>query len=154
MAQKLSGFSLILLGFWLLVGTSASSLAESLRALNVKVSKLFYANKIQEAMPIAEKAVEIARQRRGRDDRFTATSFGNLANLYYQLGKFRRMPEPLYLRELRIREKAEGPEHLDTATCCYNLGNLYSAMSQYSKADIVLSKMPRHSAETIGPRAS
>ena len=81
MTQKLSWFSLILLGFGFFVGMSPTSRAENLRSINVQVEKLFSARKFQDALPIAEEAVEIAAHRRRADDRFTATSFGNLANL-------------------------------------------------------------------------
>ena len=40
---------------------------------------------------------------------------------------------PLYQRALKIREKALGPEHPDTATSLNNLAALYQAMGAYDR---------------------
>ena len=41
---------------------------------------------------------------------------------------------PLYQRALKIREKALGPEHPDTANSLNNLALLYQAMGAYDQA--------------------
>ena len=43
--------------------------------------------------------------------------------------------EPLYQRALKIREKALGPEHPETAASLNNLAQLYREMGDYAKAE-------------------
>ena len=58
----------------------------------------------------------------------------NLAGLYYSQGKYAET-EPLYKRSLQIREKTLGPEHINVAVVCENLGKLYSQIGKKDKAE-------------------
>jgi tetratricopeptide (TPR) repeat protein len=53
---------------------------------------------------------------------------------YYATGQYQQAI-PLAQRALAIREKALGPEHLDTATALNNLAALYQATGVYAKAE-------------------
>jgi tetratricopeptide (TPR) repeat protein len=57
-----------------------------------------------------------------------------LAELYREQGNYAEA-EPLYQRELRIREQALGPEHPDVAYPLNGLAILYSDQSNYAKAE-------------------
>ena len=62
-----------------------------------------------------------------------ATSLKNLAELYRVQGKYADS-EPLYLRALKIDEKALGREHPGVATDMNNLALLYNAQGKHAEA--------------------
>jgi tetratricopeptide (TPR) repeat protein len=57
------------------------------KALYQQMVKLVEEGKYQEAIPLAEKAVKIARRLRGPEHPDTATNLNNLAELYLAMGK-------------------------------------------------------------------
>jgi CHAT domain-containing protein len=59
--------------------------------------------------------------------------------------------EPLYERALKIREKALGPEHPDTATSLNNLGELYVYMGDYLKAEPLFQLALKITEKALGP---
>jgi tetratricopeptide (TPR) repeat protein len=101
-----SPFVLLALGLWIF-SSSACLAKDDPEALNQRVYKLFVEGKFQEAIPLAEKAVEIARHVRGPKNPVTATSLNNLAELYRAMGEYAKA-EPLLEEALRIRQKVLG----------------------------------------------
>jgi hypothetical protein len=104
--------------------------------LNKEVAELYQAGKFNEAIPIAQEALELSEKALGPDHPDTATALNNLALLYVSVGDYAKA-EPLYQRSLKIREKALGPETPDTAAALNNLANLaelYRSMGDYAKA--------------------
>src|SRR5215469_3246395 len=100
----------------LIFGTSATiANDDDLGVLNQRILELLKQGKYQEAIPLAEKAVDIARRLRGPEHRDTATTLNNLASLYDDLGEYAKA-EPLYQEALRIHQKVLGYENRDTAT--------------------------------------
>jgi tetratricopeptide (TPR) repeat protein len=79
--------------------------AETWAELNAQVNKLYQAGKYGEAVPMAQKAVAVAKAEFGAESTAVATSLNNLAGLYYSQGNYAEA-EPLYRRALAIREKA------------------------------------------------
>ena len=65
---------------------------------------MFAEGNYKEAIPLAEKAIEIVRRERGPEDPDTATSLNNLAELYRVMGNYAKA-EPLYQEALRIRSE-------------------------------------------------
>jgi tetratricopeptide (TPR) repeat protein len=59
--------------------------------------------------------------------------------------------EPLFQRALKIREKALGPEHPDTAKSLNILANLYSSMGDYAKAEPLLQRALKINEKALGP---
>jgi hypothetical protein len=53
------------LGFWMLACPALSADENDLEALNQELTKLFEAGKYQDAIALAERAVEIAKRERG-----------------------------------------------------------------------------------------
>src|SRR5260370_771422 len=104
MAQQLAKSSFFFLALVLLTLTCAASQSddEEFKSLNQQVHKLFEQGKYQEAIPLAEKAVELARRVRGAEHPDTATSLNNLALLYRDMHEYAKA-EPLYQEALRIR---------------------------------------------------
>jgi CHAT domain-containing protein/Tfp pilus assembly protein PilF len=118
--------------------------------LNVQINKLRNIGKYQEAIPFAEKMLEISARSQGQHHTDTAFSLNNLAGLYRAMGAYNKA-EPLLLRALAIREKALGPEHPDTATSLNNLAGLYRAMGAYRKAEPLYQRALAIYEKALGP---
>jgi len=123
------------LSFWVLAHTASSAEDHDPNALNQQVHHLIEQGKYQEALPIAEKAVEVAKRARGPEHLDTADALNNLGLLFKKSGDYASKldqamgeyakAEPLLLEALQIRQKALGPEHPDTARSLDDLGELY-----------------------------
>src|SRR5260370_25413500 len=126
----------VLLALGLLILACPASLAEDddPNALNQQVSQLIEQGKYQEAIPIAERAVEVSKRVRGPEHPDTALSLNNLGALYKVMGAYTKA-DPLYQESLRIRQKVLGSEHPNTAPSLNNLAVLYRDMGEYAKAE-------------------
>jgi tetratricopeptide (TPR) repeat protein len=132
-----SPFVLLALGLWILACSVVMAEDDDLNALNQQVRQLFEREKYQEAIPIAERAVEVAKRARGLDQPETASELDNLGFLFQKIGEYAKA-EPLSQEALRIRQEVLGPEHPDTATSLNDLGSLYWRMGEYTKAEPLL----------------
>ena len=86
-----------------------------------------------EAEPLFQWALLIYEQQLGASHPDTATSLGNLAELYRAQGKYAEA-EPLYQRALVICEQELGASHPNTATSLNNLAALYHDQGKYEEA--------------------
>jgi tetratricopeptide (TPR) repeat protein len=130
----LKDIALIALGFWILASPKLFAEKDDPNALNQQVYQLIEQGKYQEAIPIAERAVEVARRVRAPEDLDRATSLNNLALLYRATGEHVKA-EPLLQEALRIRQKVLGPENPNTAASLNELAALYEVMGEYAKAE-------------------
>jgi tetratricopeptide (TPR) repeat protein len=145
-----SPFVLLALGLWILACSASQSDDDEFNSLNQQVHKLFQQGKYQEAIPLAEKAVELAKRVYGPEHAGTATSLNNLALLYGDMGEYAKA-EPLYQEALRIYRKILGPEHLGTVNCLSNLALLYDAMGEYARAEPLLKEALGIVQKVLGP---
>jgi tetratricopeptide (TPR) repeat protein len=145
-----SGSVLLALGLFLVTYPALFAEDADPIALNQQVSRLIEQGNYQEAIPIAERAVEAAKKTRGLEHPDTATSLNNLATLYQDMGDYAKA-EPLFQEALRIRQKVLGPEHPDTAESLNNLAMLYHAMGEYAKAIPLLQETLRICQKVLGP---
>jgi CHAT domain-containing protein len=116
--------------------TSHAVLGEASR-LNKLVEKLYSEGKFGEAVPLAERALDLREKALGPIHPDVAESLNNLASLYYAQGASPKA-EPLLVRALDIREKALGPIHPDVAQSLNNLAGLYQAQGAYPKVEPLL----------------
>ena len=124
----------------LFVGPSHAQ-ADEATVLETNVLELMDQGKFAEAIPLAERCVELRKKSLERHDPNIrpihpadyATSINNLAYLYQALGQYEKAL-PLYQRSLEIYERVLGPEAPGTATGINNLAILYENMSQFDKA--------------------
>ena len=128
---------LLALGLWILVCEASLAEEDDPGALNQRVNQLIEQGKYQEAIPIAERAVEVAKHTLGPDHPKTADALNDLGFIFQKIGNYAKA-EPLYQEALRIRQKVLGPEHSDTANSLNNLASLYWAMGEYVKAEPLL----------------
>src|SRR5271165_490361 len=145
-----SPFVLLALSLWILACPASRSDDDDFNLLNQQVQTLFKQGKYQEAIPLAGKAVELAKRVYGPEHPNTAQSLNNLAVLYRVMGEYAKA-EPLLQEALRIRQKVLGPAHPDTATCLYNLAVLYDAMGEYAKAEPLYQEALRIRQKVLGP---
>ena len=90
----------------------ATAQTDDLPALNKRVSELYSSGKYGEAIPLAEKSLELTRTQKGEDHLDTAVRMDRLATLYQSQGRYAEA-EPLFKRSLALWEKALGPDHPD-----------------------------------------
>jgi tetratricopeptide (TPR) repeat protein len=142
----------VLLAVCLLILGSSATFADDdkLEALNQRIGKLFEQGKYQEAIPLAEKAVEIARRLRDPENPEIAIVLNNLARLYEEMGEYAKA-EPLYRQVLSIFQSVFGPENPDTATILNNLALLYKKMGEYAKAEPLYQQALRIRQQALGP---
>jgi tetratricopeptide (TPR) repeat protein len=137
-----SKFVLLALSFWIFACSASSAKEDNLKALNQRIYKLFAEGKYQEAIPIAERAVEVAKRERGLEQLETAEALSNLAVMYGKIGDYAKA-EPLIQEALQIRQTISSPEHLDTASSLTDLGVVYEKMGEYGKAEPLLQEALR-----------
>ena len=136
MARRLakSLFVLLALGLWILACPATLVEGDDPNALNQQVSQLIEQGKYQEAIPIAERAIEVSKRALGAEHRETADALNNLGLLFQKIGYYAKA-EPLLQEALRIRQKTLGSEHPDTANSLNNLASLYQEMGEYARAE-------------------
>jgi tetratricopeptide (TPR) repeat protein len=91
--------------------------------------KLQRAGKYDEALPLAESALEIRERLLGKGDRDVAAAIDGIAGVYINRGEYGKA-EPLYRRALAIREKALGKDHPYIATSLNDLAALYQMQGE------------------------
>src|SRR5215470_15249350 len=111
--------------------------------------KLQRAGKHDEALPLAERAMEIRERLLGTEHRDVAAAVGLLADVYYGRGEYARA-EPLYRRALDIYEKALGKDHPLTAASLKDLAILYRERGKYTEAEPLFKRALDIYEKTLG----
>ena len=117
--------------------------------LNAEAAILKAQGKYADAIPLAERVLELREKAMGPQHVSVALALNNLAFLYYNKGDYVR-PEPLYLRALAIREKAFGPEHQFVAESLNYLGLLYQGRGDYTRAEPLFKRALAIDEKTFG----
>ena len=105
-----------------------------LSRLMKQVEHLDAEGRYDDAIPLAERVVEITEQSLGPENRVTAGVLNNLGNLYLRTGAYTKA-EPLLQRALAMHEKVLGVDHPNTAASLNSLGILYLDTGAYTKAE-------------------
>jgi tetratricopeptide (TPR) repeat protein/CHAT domain-containing protein len=119
-------------------------------ALNKHISDLYSAGKFGEAIPLAEKSLELTRTQRGPDHLDTAARMLWLALLYQSQGRYAET-EPLFKGALAINEKALGPDHPDVGVSLASLALLYRAQGRYAEAEPLYKRSLAIREKALGP---
>ena len=85
---------------------------DNLKALSQRIDKLFAEGKYQDAIPIAERAIEVAKRARGPEQPVTAEALNNLAILFFKIGI--RDSRTAFAGSAPDPAEGLGPEHPDT----------------------------------------
>ena len=134
-----------------LAGAAHAQGQDDLARLRAEVSRLHGQGKYGEAAPIAQRYVELARQKHGEEHRAFATAIVWLATVYYYQGRYAEA-EPLYRRSLAIYEKALGPEHPDVGASLNYLANLYRDQGRYADAEPLYRGSLTIREKALGPK--
>src|SRR5260370_7144620 len=124
---------LLAVGLWILACPASLAENDEPNALTQQVNQLIEQGKYQEAIPIAEKGLEVSKRVRGPEHPETVDALNDLGLLFQKIGDYAKAG-PLYQQALRIRQKVLGPEHPLTAQSLNNLASLYQAVHEYAKA--------------------
>jgi tetratricopeptide (TPR) repeat protein len=112
----------------------ARSQADEAAALADKAFKLSVAGRTSEAIPLAERALEIHEKTLPPGHPDIATSLYSLALLYSAARRYNDA-EPLHKRALEIREKALPPGHRDIVASLDNLAHLYAKLGRPAESE-------------------
>ena len=78
--------------------------------LTQQMKELYRAGKYKEALPLAQKSLDLREKEFGPDDANVAMPLNDLGTIHYNLGQY-PVAELLYKRSPAIREKTLGPDH-------------------------------------------
>src|SRR5215475_13533274 len=104
------------------------------RKLISECVRLRSAGKYDEALPLAERALEIRQRVLGPSHREVALATNHLALVYFDKGEYGKA-EPLYKRALPIIEKSLGEDHPTTAQSISDLAELNHSQGKYAEAE-------------------
>jgi CHAT domain-containing protein/Tfp pilus assembly protein PilF len=136
-------------------GTEATEQSADLKEasdLNQQVVRLYTEGKYEEAIPIAERALDIREKALGPVNPDVATSLYNLAQLYRAKGDYSQA-EPLYKRAIDIREKTLGPESPKLGNTLNTLAMLYDDEGDYAQAEPLYKRALAIWEEALGPES-
>src|ERR1700732_2373079 len=102
--------------------------------LNAQAMKAYQAGDYAKGVPLAEKALELARKAFGGQDLQTLESLNNLAGLY-RAQRRTSEAEPLYLEALQTSREVLGPRHPRTLTSLNNVAEFYHDQGRYGEAE-------------------
>jgi len=120
------------------------------RKLDAESVRLYNAGKYDEALSLAERAVEIHRNELGPEHPDVAQSLRILAIIYRDKGNYEKA-ESLFQHALDINEKALGPEHPNVATTLNALAVLYSKRGEYARAEPLYERSLTIREKALGP---
>jgi CHAT domain-containing protein/tetratricopeptide (TPR) repeat protein len=132
---------------------AATSLDQSLyqvRQLRTKVRYLIDADKLLEALPLAQRALTLAQQALGGDDVYVGLVMADLGDIANAMRKVEDA-RPSYERALQVLTAKLGAEHPQTIFVSSRLGNAYADLQEYSKADRLLSQALEREERILGP---
>ena len=118
----------------LLTSTLTLSQGNDINALLDRADQLRNAGKYAEAMPLAQKSLELANAKFGPDHLSVAECANMVGRLKRLQGRYDEA-EPLFKQALTIREKKLGPNHVLTSESLNNLGVLYFSIGRYEEAE-------------------
>ena len=105
--------------------------------LGKQVLKLFQSGKYAQALPLAQRALDIRRKALGEAHPDYAVSLHNLAALYSSMGEYAKA-EALSVQARDVFQKVLGEGDPHYATSLNNLAVLYQSMGEYAKAETLL----------------
>jgi CHAT domain-containing protein/Flp pilus assembly protein TadD len=131
------------------VPTAWAQHADEMDELNKKSHDLVLAGRPFEAIPLAQRSLELMEKTLGPDHLNVAIQLLHLSMLHQTVGKFSEA-ESLALRALAIHEKVQGPDHSEVAFSLLVLSHLYRERGEYSKAEPLVQRALAIQEKTSG----
>jgi tetratricopeptide (TPR) repeat protein len=131
-------------------GKETSGAKEDATDFNRKAVELFRERKFSEALPLAQRALEIRERTLNVDHPDLATSLNVLASIYNEQGRHDEA-EPLFRRSLAIREKVFGADSMPVAVTLNNIAWLYEVEARYADAEPLYKRSLAIREKALGP---
>jgi len=131
-------------------GPALAQQTDDLTALSQRVQQLHQEGQYAEALPIAQRALTLAKQRFGDNHAEVGNALNNLAVLYHARGEYTEA-EPLYRRALALYEKMLDPNHLDLGKLLNNLAFFYDDQRRYAEAEPLYQRALAIYEKALGP---
>lgn len=109
-------------------------LIKKLTQLNLQVVELAGQGNLEQAIIVAQQAVNIGKNQQLIEHPAYCDSLNNLAELYRMQGHY-LLAQPLYLQTLNLRKSLLGSEHPDVAQSLNNLAASYYSQGNYVEAE-------------------
>jgi tetratricopeptide (TPR) repeat protein len=111
--------------------------------------ELFRAGRYEAALPYFQEALDLARNRYGKDSPAVAVELNNLAEVYRLMGRMGEA-EKLYKQAIELDE-GQGGESTGLATSLNNLALVYRAQKKYGEAEKLYERSLRLLEKSLGP---
>jgi tetratricopeptide (TPR) repeat protein/CHAT domain-containing protein len=133
-----------------MVGAALAQGQDDLARLSAEVSRLYGQGEYAQALPIAQRYVELVRRQYGEEHPTFAAAISLLAAVY-QAQLRHAEAEPLFRRSLAISEKALGPDHPNVGAALNNLARLYRAQGRLAEAEPLYRRSLPIAEKALGP---
>jgi tetratricopeptide (TPR) repeat protein len=115
-------------------GLVSTAQEELYNKLNSRLAALYKQDKLEEAIKVAEEAVQVAIKTYGEKHPYVSASLNNLALLNINEGRYEKAEE-LYERSLKIAEELLGKDHPQLAGILENMVRCNEKLGQIDKAE-------------------
>jgi tetratricopeptide (TPR) repeat protein/CHAT domain-containing protein len=119
--------------------------------LNDRVGQLYQQGKTHDAIPLAQKALDLRKDVLGERHPDYAQTLNNLALLYHAQGEYTQA-EPLFRKALAVYKQVLGERHPLYAISLNNLALLYDSQGQYAQAERLFRQALEIKKEVLGER--
>jgi CHAT domain-containing protein/tetratricopeptide (TPR) repeat protein len=102
--------------------------------LDQQISQFIAQGRFRDAIPLAERVLELRQHRLKQNDFAVIDSLHTLASLYLNQGRYAEA-EPLFKKALTLHQQSENPENFTTATMIHNLAVVYMSQGRYADAE-------------------
>ena len=113
---------------------SADHLLMEVKSMNEQTVQFYQEGRYEEAVALAEKAVDAAKLGLGEDHPKYATSMYNLAYLYKSIGRYSEA-ERFYKQTIQFGEEQFFKDYLLYSSSLHNLAGLYESTGRYAEAE-------------------
>ncbi|MCA1815362.1 MAG: CHAT domain-containing protein [Acidobacteria bacterium] len=117
--------------------------------LSTRALYLLAAAKYAEALPLAERALELGEKELGPEHTYVAYLLVEVGGVYSDKGNYAQA-ERLLKRALDIDQRALGLTHPQTVSALHDLGVVYSRTNEYGKAEELLQQSLTLTEQTLG----
>lgn len=121
-------------------GTVSFAQEELYNKLNSRLATLYKQGKTEEAIKVAEEALQVAIKTYGEKHPYVSASLNNIALLYINEGKYEKA-EKLYERSLMIAEELLGKDHPQLAGILENMVKCNERLGQKDKAELLEARL-------------
>jgi tetratricopeptide (TPR) repeat protein len=121
-------------------GFVSTAQEELYNKLNSRLAVLYKQGKTEEAIKVAEEALQVAIKTFGEEHPYVSSSLNNIALLYINEGRYEKAEE-LYERSLVIAEAILGKDHPQLAGILENMVRCSEELGQTEKAEMLQARL-------------